>query len=239
MNTRIRHALAAVAAVAGLWSASTPSLAVVVAPGTTVALPGTTSAAEPFLAGVVLEDELINFSLPVSQTNPALITGTVQQRVVREDGTGTLDFYWRITELTGGSLGYLRVGNFVSAVYDANFRIDGLGDVGPSSLLRFTAGLGGATNDFAANFNFVNQAGGDSLAPGQSSKFMFLHTNATTYDKSAFFDIASTGTFTASASFAAFAPAPIPEPTSAALLLVGLLAMGAWSRRQHGSGSGA
>jgi hypothetical protein len=52
-------------------------------------LGGTTSAARPELAGTVLEDDVQTFSF-------LGITGTVQNRVVREDVSGTLDFYWRI-----------------------------------------------------------------------------------------------------------------------------------------------
>ena len=230
--SNIKFLVAAIATVAAL-AGSQSAFAVVVAPGATVALPGTTSAAQPFLAGVVLQDELIPFSLAVSQQSQDLITGTVQQRVVQENATGTLDFYWRITQLSGGSLGYLRVGNFITNTYDANYRTDGLGDVGPTSLTRFTNGLGGATNDFSANFNFVNAASGTTLASGQSSLFMFLHTNATTYDKKAFFDIASAGTFTASASFAAYGPTAVPEPGTYALLIAGLGVVGVVVRRRR------
>lgn len=205
--------------------------AVVVAPGDTVSLPGTTLAAQPFLQGHVLEDELIPFSLAVSQTSSDLITGTVQQRVVREDVSGTLDFYWRITQLSTGSLGYFRVGKFVTNTFDADYRIDGMGDVGPASLTHFTNGLGGATDNFGANFNFVSGTA-DTLSAGQSSKFMLLHTDATNYAKTAFFDIASTGTYTASTQFAAFAPAPVPELQTYALMLAGLGAVGMVVRRR-------
>ena len=206
--------------------------AVIVTPGATVPLSGTTAAANPFLAGTVLIDESYNFSLPVSQTDPSLITGSVQQRIVRETASGTLDFYWRITNLQGGSLGYFRVGNFVDSVYDADYRLDGLGDVGPTSITRFTAGMGGAINDYSANFNFSDAAGRDTLAGGQESYFMFLHTDATNYAKTAFFDLASTGTFTASQEFSAYAPA-VPEPEIYGLMLVGMGLL--WVIRQRRS----
>jgi hypothetical protein len=227
MNRKLQCTAIALAMtlVAGINNAS----AVTVAPGETVNLPGTTAASQPFLAGAIIEDETFSFLLPVSQTAGNLISGTVQQRVVRESATNTLDFYWRITSLSGGSLGYLRVGNFVSGVYDADFRIDGAGTVGPTSLTHFTNGLGGATNDNSANFSFADSQGKDTLFAGQESKFMFLHTNATQYAKTAFFDIASTFTSTASQQFAAFAPA-VPEPESYALLLAGLGLLGAMAR---------
>lgn len=230
MSNRLFSLAAAFAATLLIGAQS--ARAVVVPPGSTFDLPGTTEAAQPFLAGTVVEDELLQFSLPVSQQDPSLITGTVQQRVVRESGSGTLDFYWRITEVAGGSLGYLRVGNFITDTFDANYRIDGLGTVGPTSLTHFLPPQGGAPSNYFANFNFVDANGADTLASGQQSTFMFLHTDATQYAKTAFFDIASTGTFTESQSFAAFTPA-VPEPQNSALLLtgLGLLGMGAYKRR--------
>jgi hypothetical protein len=75
------------------------------------ALPGTTSFAEPQLAGVVLVDELIPFSF---SARPALgnITGTVQQRAVRSSVDGTIDFYWRIINDTdsAAAIGSFRLG---------------------------------------------------------------------------------------------------------------------------------
>jgi hypothetical protein len=228
----LRPSIAAFAA-AGLFLIAQSARAVVVPPGSTLALAGTTVAAQPELAGVVLEDELLQFSLAVSQGSSDLITGTVQQRVVREDGSGTLDFYWRITEVNGGSLGYLRVGNFVTETYDANYRTDGLGSVAPTSLTHFTPPQGGATSNYFANFNFVDANGADTLGSGQQAYFVFLHTDATRYAKTAFFDIASTGTYTESQSFAAFTPA-VPEPASFALFLAGLgLTASAAARRRH------
>jgi hypothetical protein len=214
-------ALSLAGLLASLLTTPQAALAVVVAPGDTVALPGTTAAAEPGLAGDVLEDETFDFSLLAAPGSQDLITGTVQQRVVRETASNTLDFYWRITQLAGGTLGYLRIGHFVSAVYDVNYRLDGVGDVGPASVTRFTAGEGGVSDDNFANFNFIDGTGANTLAPGQSSYFIFLHTDATAYAKTGLIDVASTGTFTDSALFDTFAPA-VPEPGRWALFLAGL-----------------
>src|SRR5258708_2891493 len=53
-------------------------------------LNGTTSAARPELAGTVLADVQDRFSLDG-------LNGTVESRVVRENGAGTLDFYWAVS----------------------------------------------------------------------------------------------------------------------------------------------
>jgi len=67
----------------------------VVLPGATVALPGTTAAAQPALAGVVVRDALIPFSVD-DGIGHTIFKGTLQDRVVRENGSGTLDFYQTI-----------------------------------------------------------------------------------------------------------------------------------------------
>jgi len=63
--------------------------AVVLPPGATVNLPGTTVAADPALAGVVEIDELVPFSFAAGG---GTISGDVQVRVVRSSVDNTLDF---------------------------------------------------------------------------------------------------------------------------------------------------
>ena len=92
---RIRRLrLAAPLALLAAVFAATPARAVPLAPGSAVATPGTTSAARPVLAGTVLQDVVQTFT--ITDPNGRQIKGTIQDRVVRETSTGTLDFYYRI-----------------------------------------------------------------------------------------------------------------------------------------------
>jgi PEP-CTERM motif len=217
---------------AALFGAATflcglPAEAVLIAPGATVALPGTTSALEPQLAGVVQVDELIPFSF-FDGVSGGTIFGQVQQRVVRSSVDGTLDFYWRVFNDIDSSaaIGSFRLGDFVSPEYNANWRIDGLGERAPDSAHRFTGSF-----DTFVNFNFTSAPG---LLPGEESYFLLLDTTATHYAKTAIFDLANVGHTHISGLFDAYSPAePIPEPTSVTLLGLGLIGL-AKARKRRG-----
>ena len=107
-------------------------------PGEFTPLSGTTEAARPELAGLVLHDalqgiELFGIGPPVAVQ--------IQLRVVRSDITGLLDFYYRI--LTGTSpLGtradtvtiWLPPPTGITVTY-ADFRPDGLGTTAPDKFI--------------------------------------------------------------------------------------------------------
>ena len=194
--------------------------AVVLTPGVTTPLTGTTLAAEPFLAGTVLQDVLSPFTLTYDSNT---VTGDVQSRVVQETGSGTLDFYWRITTdpTSTGDISYLRLGNFAAGTYDADYRIDGLGDVAPTSAYLFT-------NPTPGYINFFFSGG---LGGGDSSNFIFLHTDATSYSSSAFLDLASAGTYFESNEIATFSPG-VPELPTWLMMFLGFAGLGFTGHRQ-------
>jgi hypothetical protein len=189
---------------------------------------GTTVAIEPQLAGTVVEDELTPVSFTISG---GTFTATVQNRVVLSDD-GTYDFYWRITDTSYdgtalAALGALRIGNFGSVIGDnGNFRLDGLGDLGPDSILVF--------NNPDGFFNFIFGDGlQGGLGAGSESYFMFIDTDAHAYAKTANFDLAGTGITGISSQFSTFAPAAVPEPATWAMMLLGFGGIGFAMRRSQ------
>lgn len=221
------------ALVAACWAGlcvAAPAGAITVTPGGgSVALPGTTVAAWPDLAGSVLEDVVTTWASAIDPLyNFPGAEGTLQSRVVRSTTTGTLDFYWRVTAYQPSYPAYIPVsldvsqlvlGHFLTgAGFDADYRLDGLGSEPP------VAGVAADGSHFS--FEFAS----NSFGPGESSYFLLLHSNATAYDSSA---LARLGETTVST----FAPvAAVPEPSTYALLLAGLVGIAACRRRDRQPG---
>lgn len=225
MRHTSRFALSALSVVAGMLgqvSAHAVALTAPVSPApfADTALTGTTVAARPELAGVVLEDAIQAFNFQG-------VTGTVQNRVVRE-ASGTLDFYWKVnvdSSATGTGVAALRLTDFgLANISDADWRIDGLGTIGATTARLFN---GASYPTGSVNFLF-----GDGIRAGESSSFFFLHTNAMAYAKTAQFDLLDVGPQNLSPVYSTFAPA-VPEPSSYAMVLAGLAVAGVAMRRRR------
>jgi len=135
-------------------------------------LRGTTLDTRPELAGTVLADQL----RPFSGTDSAgrVIKGTLQDRVVQRTRGGTLDFYYRIMLDADSTVSIFKVvrEGFEEVdvrVHDANWRIDGVGSVGPSL----------AYHDKACCFEMIYQP---NFRPGEESRFVFIETGLKRYD---------------------------------------------------------
>jgi hypothetical protein len=120
-------------------AASQAARAVVVAPGQTQALSGTTSAANPDLAGFVQSDPLIPFTI-VDAVGTVLIQGNVQDRIVRSNNLGTLIFGPRVRDLVAPSgdawIVGLRVEGYAGVSTDIDFRTDTSPNIGPDEVSR-------------------------------------------------------------------------------------------------------
>ena len=189
-----------------------PLWAVPLTPGNFVNLSGTTSAARPELAGTALVDTIRPFSVDLGGGN--FTTGTIQDSVVREDGTGTLDFLYRIINdvSSSGSIDFVTRTAYTGFSTDVDWRSDGLGTIAPDQASRNAAGDQVLFDFFANNLLF----------PGAESRFFFIKTDAIDFNEGGTGELAVTGnvgsnTFT----FSTYQPA-VPEPSSAILLAVAI-----------------
>jgi hypothetical protein len=185
-----------------------------------VTLSGTTSAARPELAGLVLEDVITPFSISGAGET---LAGNIQNRVVRSMD-GTLDFYWRILPTSGkGDISAFRVEGFAGLALDADWRSDGLGTAAPDIARYF------GSDDGAVNFLFdTNEVG----VVDDSSRFFFLDTQATAYAWVGQFDLLCANSGCISTPYPTFAPSAVPVPAAVWLFGSGLLGLIGIARRK-------
>jgi hypothetical protein len=198
------------------------AVAVPVAPGAgPVALPGTTLAADPSLAGTVL---VMANTAWVSPVDPMYgfpgAQGEMEASVVRETTSGTLDFYWRVS-VDGASypndvplaltIAGLSLSSFAGgAAFDDDWLGEGPGTAAPADASATPTAL---TWEFAPG----------AFGPATESYFLLLRSTATTFDGTA------TASFGAS-TVGTFAPSAVPEPAGSALALAGLAVLAAARR---------
>jgi hypothetical protein len=211
--------LAGLIAALCMLGVSVMAQATILSPGYT-SLSGTTVAVHSNLAGTIVEDELSSFW-------DGGVQGTVQTRVVLSVD-GTYDFYWRIRDTSGnGLIDSLRIGDFFTTTYDADFRTDGLGNIGPDRAYL------DPNNDGNINFRFMK---GIDAGANKESLFFFLDTDAHNYAKTAQFDLVSrdykSEVWRYSPSFATYAPAPVPVPGTLLLLGSGIIGLVGFRRKR-------
>jgi hypothetical protein len=142
-------------------------------PGEFTPLSGTTEAARPALAGLVLHDALQDILL-VGATGEVAVQ--IQLRVVRSNETGLLDFYYRI--LTGASplsgsadtvVIWVPPPSAGITVTFADFRPDGLGTTAPDKFV-----YGAPRNKYTFTFS-------KGVPANTGTRFFFISTNARHY----------------------------------------------------------
>ena len=180
-------------------------------PYNTSPLHGTTVLNRPELAGQVLATATRSFELiPAPGFIAPPYAGTVDERVVREYGTGTLTFYYQV-HLDAGSepaMPAFSVEYFSQVRTDVDFLSDssGVGDIGISA-----RHLGYRT---LVSF-FIGQpsAPGPPILPGESSHMFFIRTDARSFGPGGliFVDYDSPG---AVGAVVASAFQPVPEPAT-------------------------
>jgi hypothetical protein len=190
-----------------------PALAVPLAPGNFVDLNGTTTAARPELAGVIIEDVTRPFSVDLG--GGVVVSGVVQDRVVRENVAGTLDFYYKITNNPNshGSIDFVVREKFIGFSTDVDWAIDGVGTVNPDQATRTADG-----EEVLFDFLAVNL-----LDPGEESRYFFIKTNATTYNAEGlgFIAVGAPASVGQTITIPSFQPV-VPEPSTWLLCAIGL-----------------
>lgn len=173
---------------------------------------GTSLVDNPHLAGEVIDEMRSTFNMRYNQTEHT--TGTIVSQVVRSSVDGTIDFYWQIFNdpTSHGIIDTLQVFKFDRFPYNADWRSDSDGDVGPRQVVALPGG-----GDGRVMWLIGEIYGGTDLRPGQRSYAMFFDTTETTYRRDGYMYV--TGDWS-TLTMPTFAP-PIPEPSSYAMLLAG------------------
>ncbi|MBB6431689.1 PEP-CTERM sorting domain-containing protein [Algisphaera agarilytica] len=217
-------------AAASLFALPTADAAPLNIPGCVAALPGTTVAAEPQLAGTVIHDEIRALNFVGDPMDPTTGYATsLQIRVVRSSLDNTLDFYYRFLNNDEFTFPLGSVDAFGFQGYDANvnYRTDGLGDTAPTTALRSVGDGDGIRFAFSAG-TIVPP---DLPGANNSTRFMFIDTQATEFDMNGHINVhAGLANFDPALATLMNTPRPIPEPASLAILTIGGALIG---QRRH------
>lgn len=196
-------------------------------PGGFTSLFGTTSAANPDLAGTVQDDSSRPFEIRDDFDN-LIITGRIQDRVSRSDNTGELIFAPRLRDLIGVGgvvITQLRIDGYGLFSTNVEYRTDGSGDVGPGTAVRSFDGD-------ALRFHYDQ----NPILPPDESHFLSIQTDAIDFAPVGSAVITAQqiggGTFTVKIEGI---NVPVPEPASCLLLVGGLAAVATICQRRRSS----
>jgi hypothetical protein len=226
--------LAAVAgAAAALVSLGGGARAGVIAPGGSVRVSAAPAGVGSDLAGTVLRDELIPFTVR-GAGGRSLFEGTLQDRVIRQDGGGTLVFAQTVRADRGFDrpviLDFLRRTGFAGQAAEADFT--GGGVASPEKVFRSRDGD-------LLHFKFD-----DKLFPGEATRLSFVRTESTAFDLGGDTELAfiarggvegEVHLRTAQPAAGGGNPVAIPFPPAAAVFPLGAAAA-LWARRRFRRG---
>jgi hypothetical protein len=167
---RGKAGLAAALSAAIILSSATAALATSASlpPATSLPVPATTAATEPDLAGLVIYDKLVPFTI-AAPTGAVLCSGRLQDRVVRSRKTGLYDFYYAIRSTNGpGAIRRMTTSAFTGLKLRVAYRTDGLGTVPPIVAAR------NAAPGALVAFGFAETP--ISCAKHQESRFILIKT---------------------------------------------------------------
>lgn len=232
--------------------------AIPLAPGTVVFPTGTT-AVDPVHGGLqtVINDNLIDFTMDPDPGTPLTVVGGALQNRVTENDRGTLNFAPRIRdtfniEANDFAIVAMQLTGFGSFDLDADFRTDGLGDLGPTSYSRSADGdlITMRYTDPTAPGPNVGGLLVQHIAPGlqETSLFPSLVSDATAFEltgRATIFGyfinedeynasgriVPDGDLISVSVGGLAVPVAPVPLPAPALLLIVGLGGLGLMRRK--------
>lgn len=150
--------------------AATAQASIFLPPGGLAPLVGTQLIWEPDLAGTVIRDQLLPFVIRTS-AGGVVYRAQLQDRVVRSAATGHLHFYQRIRDAAPalpGRVATVQNSDFSHWNTWVEYRIDGLGNVGPLHAVRSPA---------AGAWIKLNMPA-PGLGGGASSRFILRKTTA-------------------------------------------------------------
>jgi hypothetical protein len=143
--------------------------------GLGVGLSGMTHAQLPELGGTVLRDAVRQVVFTDRESGRQAASASVQDRVIRSTSTGLLDFNFRVVAFEASEPGlvltHVARGPFPSPPVDVDYRLDGVGEIGPAS-----ASWPASSSD--VQFAFLPPG---QITPGKQSRFVYVRSDASEF----------------------------------------------------------
>jgi hypothetical protein len=201
-----------------IWRFSTPVMAVVITPGQTSVTPAgaiTYSYGDPML--------LIEDTGPVSFTGDYVYTNDPSSPNYGEYAfTGTLDTQYQFTNINssdpnddGDPINHFSISSFAKFLTDADY----VAGSGTADNYVSTVGRNSQNNGDTVDFDFSGNPATSPVEPGSTSVQLVVDTNASAW-------YMGEASIQGGGNVSLAAPAPVPEPATAAIAGIALCALG-------------